>query len=367
MWPDCSPPTLKPLRAHRLEHVAVADLGAEQLEAAGPRGSVRGRGWTSRSRRSPPPSSTPRRAPGRAPISAISWSPSIDLALLVDHDQPVGVAVERDADIGAGSRPPSPAAASGSVEPQPSLMLRPLGETPIAITSAPSSHKRRGRDLIGGAVRAIDHDLEPVEPQMLGKGRLGGMDVAAARILDPPRAADHARPATSCGSLLEQRLDRQLVLVGELVAVGPEQFDAVVDERVVARRDHHAEVGAHRPGQHRHRRGRHRPDHHHVHADAGEAGDQRRSPSYSPTAACPCRSPPGGGGRRAGNAAPAAWPTRCAISAVIGISLVRPLNPVRAEEFARHAKPNPDFSLAVRGTAINKGPDSAINQEGRFF
>ena len=44
---------------------------------------------------------------------------------------------------------------------------------------------------------------------------------------------------------------------------------------VVAGRDHHAEIGAHRAGQHRHRRGRHRPDHHHVHADAGEAGDER--------------------------------------------------------------------------------------------
>ena len=33
---------------------------------------------------------------------------------------------------------------SGAVEPTPSLMFLPLGVTPIAITSAPSSHKAEG-------------------------------------------------------------------------------------------------------------------------------------------------------------------------------------------------------------------------------
>jgi hypothetical protein len=42
-------------------------------------------------------------------------------------------------------------------------------------------------------------------------------------------------------------------------------------------------------------------------------------------------------------------------------------DPVRPEIFTRHSKANPDFSLAVRRAAINKGPDSAINKEGRFF
>ena len=32
--------------------------------------------------------------------------------------------------------------------------------------------QRLGRDMIGGAVGAIDDDLQPVEPQPLGKGRL---------------------------------------------------------------------------------------------------------------------------------------------------------------------------------------------------
>ena len=57
--------------------------------------------------------------------------------------------------------------------------------------------------MIGGAIGAIDDDLEPVEPQMIGEGRLGEMDVAAARVVDPLGAADQlgAWPASApCSS-----------------------------------------------------------------------------------------------------------------------------------------------------------------------
>ena len=196
------------------------------------------------------------------------------LALLVDDDQPVGVAVEREADVGA-------ARDHRFLE-----QLR-MGRAAVVVDveavgrDAERDHlgaqlpQRLGRDVVGGAVGAIDHDLEPVEPQMLGEGGLGEVDVAAARVVDPPGAADHLRLG-ELRALLEPLLDRLLVLVAELVAVGAEQLDAVVGERIVRGGDHHAEVGAHRPGQHRHRRGRHRAEQHDVHADAGEAGDHRR-------------------------------------------------------------------------------------------
>ena len=41
-------------------------------------------------------------------------------------------------------------------------------------------------------------------------------------------------------------------------------------------RDHDAEIGAQRPGQHRHRRRRHRADHDDVHANRHKPGRQRR-------------------------------------------------------------------------------------------
>ncbi len=46
-------------------------------------------------------------------------------------------------------------------------MLRPLGETPIAMISAPSSQTAVGATVVGGAVGAIDHDLEPIEADVV--------------------------------------------------------------------------------------------------------------------------------------------------------------------------------------------------------
>ncbi len=91
-----------------------------------------------------------------------------------------------------------------------------------------------------------------------------------------------ARPSSALfGQLLDlvgvdQRLDLLLDLVGQLVAVRAEQFDAVVVVGVVRGRNHHAEVGAHRARQHGDRGRRHRAEQEHVHAHRGEAGDQRR-------------------------------------------------------------------------------------------
>ena len=64
-------------------------------------------------------------------------------------------------------------------------------------------------------------------------------------------------------------------IVVELEAVGAKKLDAVVIEGVVGGRDHHPEIGAHRAREHSDRRGRNWTRKQHVHADRGEAGDQR--------------------------------------------------------------------------------------------
>ena len=132
--------------------------------------------------------------------------------------------------------------------------------------------ERRGCDLIGRAMGAIDHDLQPVQANPVGQGRLYRMDIAPPRIVDPPCAAD----VGGSGQRLfdrQHRLDRQLVRVGEFEAVGTEQLDAVILIRVVAGGDHHPDIGAQFACQQRHARCRHRPQQHHVHADTGKAGD----------------------------------------------------------------------------------------------
>ena len=126
-------------------------------------------------------------------ISAISWSPSTSRPFS-------STTISRSASP-SSARPmsaplvdhASPAAPAGAVEPQPSLMLVPLGVTPSGDDVGAQLPQRFGRDVIGGAVGAIDHDLEPVEPQPLGEGRLGEVDVAAARVVDPLARGRSAR------------------------------------------------------------------------------------------------------------------------------------------------------------------------------
>ena len=165
--------------AHRFQHIAVADLGAVELELLGLPAAARARGWTSPSPPPPSPLAVRRARLCSIAISAISWSPSTTVAGLVDHDQPVGVAVERQADVARRSRPPLRCSACGCGRSAAVVDVGAIGRHPERDDVGAKLPQRLGRDLVSGAVGAIDHDLEPVEPELLGKGRLGEMDVAA--------------------------------------------------------------------------------------------------------------------------------------------------------------------------------------------
>ena len=155
-------------------------------------------------------------------------------------------------------------------------MLKPSGALPIWMISAPSSHKRRRRHLVGGAVGGIDDDAQALEPQLLREGALGEFDIARLGVLDALGAAE----LVGCGELdaagaVDQRFDRQLLLVRELVAVRTEELDAVVVIRIVGGGDHDAEIGAERARQHGDGGRRQRAEQEHVHAGGEKPGGQR--------------------------------------------------------------------------------------------
>src|SRR6476469_358217 len=83
------------------------------------------------------------------------------------------------------------------------------------------------RDVVGGAVGAIDDHLEAVEAQMLRESGLGEVDVATAGVVDAAGTTDHLR-LRELRAFLEPLLDRALIVVAKLVAVRPKQLDAVV-------------------------------------------------------------------------------------------------------------------------------------------
>ncbi len=199
-----------------------------------------------------------------------------DLALLVDDDDAVGVAVERDADVGAHF------AHLGDQR------LR-LGRAALVVDVAAvrldadlddlgaQLPQRLGRHLVAGAVGAIDDDAQTVEAQVLRQRALGELDIALLRALNARGAADAFGRGEQVGGVgVDQLLDAPLGVVGQLVAVGIEQLDAVVVGRIVRGGDHHAEIGAQRARQHGDGGRRHRAEQEHVHADGGEARHQRR-------------------------------------------------------------------------------------------
>jgi hypothetical protein len=133
------------------------------------------------------------------------------------------------------------------------------------------------RHPIGGAVGAIDDHAQAFERQIARQRALGEFNVAVVHAVDALGAAEvHALGQALGDVAVDQPLDAVLDVVGQLVAVRAEQLYAVVVVRIVRGRDHDAEIGAHRSRQHGDRRCRDRAEQQHVHADRGEAGNQRR-------------------------------------------------------------------------------------------
>ena len=76
-------------------------------------------------------------------------------------------------------------------------MLKPSGSTPMAKTSAPSSHSASRRDLVGRAVGAVDDDAQALEGHVPRQRALGELDVAGAHVVDAAGAAEIGRLASS--------------------------------------------------------------------------------------------------------------------------------------------------------------------------
>ena len=162
------------------------------------------------------------------------------------------------------------ASASTWVEPQPSLMLRPSGASLSAVTVAPRRRKISGADAVGGAVGAVQGDVEAGEVEV-GEALVQGAQVVLLGAVQGAHAPDRRARRRR---LVQARLDLGLGLVGELEAVGGEELDAVVAVGVVRGRDHGREVEAvAMQQQRRRRRGQHAAEQD-VAARGGDAGGQ---------------------------------------------------------------------------------------------
>ncbi len=136
---------------------------------------------------------------------------------------------------------------SGWSAPESLLMLMPFGFTPMAVTWAPSSWSTIGATLYAAPCAASTTIRTPSSERSCGNVCFKIDDVAGARILEFLGAADGGAGVARAEERVvgHQALDLGLHRVGELEAVRPEDLDAVVLIRVVARADDDAGVGAH--------------------------------------------------------------------------------------------------------------------------
>ena len=197
------------------------------------------------------------------------------VSALIDQDDPVGIAIERDADVGAHF---AHLAAQRFRRGRSAFLvdIESIGLDADRNHVGAQFPQRFRHHLVGRAVGAIDHHAQAVEAEVARQRALGEFDVAVVDAVDTAGAAETgALRQPLVERFVEQLLDLLFDVVGQLEALRAEQLDAVVLEQVMRGGNHHAEIGAHRLGQHRHRRRRHRAEQQHVHADRGEAGHHR--------------------------------------------------------------------------------------------
>src|SRR5207237_10414194 len=78
------------------------------------------------------------------------------------------------------------------------------------------------RDVVRGAMGAVEDDLHALEIELVREGGLAEFDIAPAAVLAPPYLAQ-ARGLVAAHRPPHLRLERRLDLVGELEAVAGEQ------------------------------------------------------------------------------------------------------------------------------------------------
>ena len=245
MWPDCSPPRVQPAPPHLVEHVAIADLGHRDLDARRlhrPVEAVVGHHGDDDAA----VELTARRQPARSQRDQLVTV--VDAAVAVDRQHAIGIAVEGEADFGAGAGD----ALGQRLEvggPTAGVDVAPIGLGPDHVDLGPKALEDRRRGAVGGAVGAVEDDAAAGEVEWEGGLQLAQVVVeAAVELAHAPRLhRDRGRHFTRYAveiatAVVEAGLDPRLELVAELRPLAGEELDAVVAIGVVGGGDDGGEV-----------------------------------------------------------------------------------------------------------------------------
>src|SRR5262249_33064919 len=218
-----------PVRAHVLEHIAIADRSTHQFNAQAAEMTLEAKvGHHGRYHAGAlePAVFLPAFRNDGEQLIAIDH-----MAAFVNDQHAIGVTIKRDTDIGAHL--PHLAANRGQIGGTAILVdVETIGINANGNDVRAELPERAGRNFICRAICAIDHNAETFERDSLRQGQLGELDVSILYAIDALRAPK----VGTFGELLaeigiKQILDLALRLVAELVAVRPEKLDPVVVER----------------------------------------------------------------------------------------------------------------------------------------
>ena len=172
--------------AHLLDDVAIADLGADEVEPHLLESALQPEVAHHRRHDGPAAEGV---AFGHVPGTEGEHGVAVDhLAAFRDEHDPVGVAVDGDAHVGAelphlGGDAVRRRRAAGLVD------VAPVRLDADGKHLGPQLLEDRRPDLVGGAVRAVEHDTQAVQGEIQREGLLQEHDVATARIVDAVGAA----------------------------------------------------------------------------------------------------------------------------------------------------------------------------------
>jgi hypothetical protein len=259
--------------AHMFEHVAVADGRALERQADALKMPLQpeiGHDGGDDAGPGEPPLVAPALRHHGHQLIAIDHMP-----LLVDDEHAIRIAIERDAEIGPhflhlAHQRIGRGGADLAIDVEPVRLDADRNDFRAELP------ERFGRDLVGGAIRAIDDDAQAGERNLARQGALGEFDIARPGRFDAFGAAERLGLGEMRRHVgVDQFLDLALDGVGELEPVRPEELDAVILVEIVRGGDHHADIGPHRARHHGDGGGRNRAEQEHVHADGEKPGGQR--------------------------------------------------------------------------------------------
>ena len=155
----------------------------------------------------------------------------IDFALRIDHDQPVGVTIQRDPEIGL---PRQHRFAQSCRRRRAAILV----DIQAIRRGTDARHLRTEfvkdvrRNVISRAMRTIDNDLQPAQIHVVRESALAEFDVAPVGVVDTPHAPQ-LRRSNAAQRRVDARLDARFQRIVELAAEFGKELDAVIVVRVV--------------------------------------------------------------------------------------------------------------------------------------